>query len=444
MSHETAVEAPRAAPLEPGSPAPQAPLDRIARVQRRLRDFDRRRPWALDLLVMALVAAITLPDLLLDGDSVGPFKPGANAYARESLPVLVPYAVTAVLVAALWWRRRHPGVVALVVSTVVFTQWWIGLWQPSAVSVLIALYTLASLGRLKVLAWMTAIVAAHTVVVITVVQEVDQPLLGLFFMFGAVTAAVALGLTVRIRRLYTAALEERARRLEVERDQRERLIAAAERSRIAREMHDILGHNLSVMVTLADGAATLAENRNEPSAETLRLLGETGREAMDELRRVLGVLRAEGRDPRSLGPQPGVGDLETLLERVRAAGLIVTCRTSGHLDQLGSGVQLTVFRIVQEALTNTLKHAGAPAVAAVTLSADAGQVHIRVVDSGGGARGRERREPGHGLIGIRQRAALYGGTVTIGPRESGSGWVVDVVLERSAAGAPHGTGAFSS
>ncbi|MEU6247954.1 histidine kinase [Glycomyces sp. NPDC047010] len=428
MSPEPAVEA-LGAPPGPGSLDAHVPLDRLLGAQQRLRDFDRRRPWVLDLLVMAFVAVVALPELVLGGTSEGPFQPGIDA--RAELPGFVPYAFTAALVGVLWWRRRHPGAVALVASFIVFAQWTIGLWQPAAISVLIALYSLASRGRLRVLAWVTAIVVVQTVIVVTVVREVEQPMLGLFFMLGTVTAAGALGLAVRIRRLYTEALEERARQLEVERDQRERLIASTERSRIAREMHDILGHNLSVMVTLADGAATLADKRGEPSAGALRMLGDTGREAMDELRRVLGVLRADGRDPRSLTPQPGVADLDALLERVRAAGLTVTYRTSGPLHLLGSGIQLTVYRIVQEALTNTLKHAGPSATAGVALSADSDRVHISITDTGTAPTGdKTGGDPGHGLIGIRQRAALYGGAATIGPRGHGAGWEVDVVLDR--------------
>jgi signal transduction histidine kinase len=300
------------------------------------------------------------------------------------------------------------------------------------VCVLIALYTLASRGPLRVLGWAVALALVEVTLAVWVLADVASPVQGMFFLLGTVTAATALGLTVRTRRMYVASLEDRAHRLEVERDQRERLTSAAERTRIAREMHDILGHNLSVMVTLADGAATLAANRNESSTEALRILADTGRQAMGELRRVLGVLREEERDPRSLSPQPGIGDLDALLSRVRAAGLPVAYRTSGDLDGLGGGMQLAVYRIVQEALTNTLKHAGPGATADVALSNEAGRVHVRVADTGATATAGPPEEPGHGLVGIRQRAALYGGDVHIGPREHGPGWIVDAVLEAPA------------
>ncbi|MFD8820662.1 sensor histidine kinase, partial [Streptomyces sp. NPDC059627] len=222
--------------------------------------------------------------------------------------------------------------------------------------------------------------------------------------------------------------------LQIEQEQRVRLTAAAERSRVAREMHDIVGHNLSVMVSVADGAAVLAGNRGERSAEALRILGDTGRQAMSELRRVLGVLREGADDERPLAPQPGIGDLDPLLARVRAAGLPVTYRTVGDPDALGDGVQLTVYRIVQESLTNTLKHAGPGASAEVTVGVAPGRVHVGVADTGappepsGGSTGTTG-STGHGLVGIRQRAAMYGGTVVAGPREDGPGWLVDVVLD---------------
>ncbi|MEY9995333.1 signal transduction histidine kinase [Streptomyces sp. V4I8] len=214
-------------------------------------------------------------------------------------------------------------------------------------------------------------------------------------------------------------------------------------------MHDIVGPNLSVMVSVADGAATLAANRGERSAEALRILGDTGRQAMSELRRVLGVLREERDDVRMHSPQPGIGDLDPLLTRVRAAGVAVTYRTVGDLGSLGSGVQLTVYRIVQEALTNTLKHAGPGSTAEVTVAAEAGKVRIGVADTGTppGTPVRTRPEgrtgsgdAGHGLVGIRQRAAMYGGAVNIGPRGTGHGWLVDVVLDVPSAPAPSASG----
>ncbi|MFF3335234.1 sensor histidine kinase [Streptomyces sp. NPDC002888] len=409
-------------------------LGRLLRGQNRHQLMDRRYPWLLDTAVVLVVALLSLPDLLSDSSN-GPFGETGN---RDQLPygVLVVFAVAQIV--PLWWRRRAPEVTFFVILLVSVVQWSLGVWQQAGVSALVALYALALYGSLRALGWAAALTLAGLTLAVTVLVHVEHPLLGLFFLLGTATAAITIGLTLRIRGMYLAALEDRARRLEIERDQRAQLTAAAERSRVAREMHDIVGHNLSVMVGVADGAATLAANRNEQSAEALRILGDTGRQAMGELRRVLGVLRGGQEDVRLLSPQPGIPDLDPLVARVRAAGLTVTYRTVGDLDALGGGVQLTVYRIVQESLTNTLKHAGTGSTAEVSVTADAGTVRIRVTDTGvpPGApaptpaeSGQRTDDPGNGLVGIRQRAAMYGGAVTVGPRDTGHGWMVDVTLD---------------
>ncbi|MGW0941078.1 sensor histidine kinase [Streptomyces sp. NPDC002623] len=414
-------------------------LGRLLRDQSRRQRLDRRHPWLLDTAVVLFVVAVTVPNLIWgDGDS--PFR---DADARAQVPAGVLFAFVAALVVPLWWRRRAPAVTYFVIALVSVVQWSLGIWLPTGLSALIALYTLARKGSLRVLGWAAALTAVELLLAAFVLVPIERPLLGSFFMLGTVTAAVTLGLTLRIRGMYLAALEDRARRLEIEQEQRVRLTAAAERSRVAREMHDIVGHNLSVMVSVADGAATLAANRGEQSVEALRILGDTGRQAMSELRRVLGVLREEPEGERMLSPQPGIRDLDALVARVRAAGLPVTYRTVGDLDALSDGVQLTVYRIVQESLTNTLKHAGTGTTAEVVIAVEAGQVRIRVADTGAppGAPPRARPEtrddraddPGHGLVGIRQRAAMYGGTVVVGPRDTGHGWLVDVVLDAPSA-----------
>ncbi|MFI5792330.1 sensor histidine kinase [Streptomyces sp. NPDC051677] len=411
-------------------------LGRLLRHGSRLRRLDRRRPWLADTAVVLTVALISLPALLRsDGDS-----PFGDPDVRDQLPFGALLVCVAAFVVPLWWRRRAPALTYFAIVAVSFAQWSLGVWLPTGLAALIALYTLARNGSLRLLGWAAALTVVQTVLAAFVLVPITHPWLGLFFLLGTATGAVATGLTLRIRQMYLAALEDRARRLEIEHEQRVLLTAAAERSRVAREMHDIIGHNLSVMVSVADGAATLAANRNEQSTDALRILGDTGRQAMSELRRVLGVLREEQDDERPLGPQPGLRDLDPLLARVRAAGVPVTYRTMGDLDALRDGVQLTVYRIVQESLTNTLKHAGSGTSAEVTIAAGAGEVRVEVADSGvppgtpAPAKPRTRESesdlgPGHGLVGIRQRAAMYGGTVIIGPRDTGHGWLVDVVLD---------------
>uniref|UniRef100_A0AAU1ZQT6 histidine kinase n=1 Tax=Streptomyces sp. NBC_00093 TaxID=2975649 RepID=A0AAU1ZQT6_9ACTN len=405
-------------------------LGRLLRDQGRRRRLDRRHPWLLDTAVVLFVALTSLPDVFSDKRD-GPFE---EAAPTSDHPTVVLLAFAVALVVPLWWRRRAPAVTYFVIALVSLVQWSLDIWQQAGLSTLVALYSLALHGSLRILGWAAALTGVQVALAVFVLVPVEPPLLAMFFLLGTATAAIAVGLTLRIRRMYLAALEDRAARLEIERDQRVRLTAAAERSRVAREMHDIVGHNLSVMVSVADGAATLATNRGEQSAEALRILGDTGRQAMGELRRVLGVLREDQDDVRLLNPQPGIHDLDLLLTRVRAAGLTVTYRTVGELDTLTSGVQLTVYRIVQEALTNTLKHAGTGSTAEVTVAAEVGRVRVRVEDTGLPPGASPEPAPhtgdaGHGVVGIRQRAAMYSGDVTIGPRDTGHGWLVDVVLD---------------
>jgi signal transduction histidine kinase len=353
------------------------------------------------------------------------------------LPIGVVLAVAAVLVVPLWWRRRAPVAVFAVSAAVCPVLWSLGLGPAAAAVLLIALYNLALHGSPRAICWALPVTVVAWVLIVVLLVPVAGPAAFLVLSIGTGVGAVALGLTFRIRRLYLSALRDRA---EMERDQRVRLTAAAERSRIAREMHDIVGHNLSVMVNLADGAAVLTTLDPGRTEQALRLIGDTGRQALGELRRLLGVLReSPEREDTPRSPQPGVRDLETLLGRVRAAGLPVAYRTVGPVEELSSGLQLTVFRVVQEALTNTLKHVGPGATADVTVAVEDSRLRVRITDTGSdtGSPSREpsaapRRDTGHGLVGIRQRAALYDGTVAVGPRDDGRGWIVEVLLDPSA------------
>jgi signal transduction histidine kinase len=416
-------------------------LDRMLHDQNRLRRLDRRRPWLLDTAVVLFAAALSVP-VLVTGQAPGPRD---HMTDPTSLPLVAQLFFAAAFVVPLWWRRRAPAATIFVIARFALAQWSLGVQMQEGASLAIALYSLALRGSIRTVAWAAGLLTVQLTVAVYFLLPVDNnPVVVLALVVGNAIAAIALGLAIRTRRLYTAALEDRAERLEIERDQRVRLTAAAERSRVAREMHDIVGHNLSVMVGLADGAATLATGKNDDSAEALRLIGDTGRQAMGELRRVLGVLRErpEGADRMQLSPQPGIGELDALLARVRAAGLAVTYRTTGDPEALGDGVQLTVYRIVQEALTNTLKHAGTGARAEVDVTVADGRVRVRVVDTGTGGRRPVAGESGHGLVGIRQRAAMYHGSVTIGPRgtDTEGGWIVNVLLDAppAATGPSHG------
>jgi signal transduction histidine kinase len=240
--------------------------------------------------------------------------------------------------------------------------------------------------------------------------------------------AIAAGISVRNRRLHVTALVDRANALAVERDQGAQLAAAAERARIAREMHDVVAHSLSVMIALADGAGAAMERSPDRAREALEELSGTGRAALGDMRRVLGALR----DPQApLDPQPGSVDLDHLIDRFRTAGVPVRWTRTGPPLPPDAGLQLAVYRIVQEALTNVLRHApGTGRVDVVMVSTD-GHVEITVTDSGGalgrgGVAAGDSAGSGRGLIGMRERAAVYGGRVQAGPHDAG--WRVHAVL----------------
>ncbi|MCF3178228.1 sensor histidine kinase [Streptomyces sioyaensis] len=412
--------------VPPDDTAAMSPLvARLTRAGQRLRQADRARPWVLDTAVVVVIFLIfCLPDL---GHGDGERHALAMKFTRP--PVAGMLALQAGLVLPLLWRRRNPSAAFAVVTAVFLVQWSLGVLLRADVALLVALYSLTLHGRLRHVAWACAVTTVGLVLVAVRVAVVASVWDVLFFLFTAVIAAVAAGLAVRIRRAQLAGLRERAARLEIERDQRSKLAAATERTRVAREMHDILGHNLSVIITLADAGTYASRVAPERSREALELIGDAGRQALDELRRMLGILR-EAADAPALSPQPGISDIDALCTRIRAAGPEVAYRTSGDVEALNSGVQLTVFRIVQEALTNSLKHAGADTTVEVAVTVEGTELRIRVEDTGTPGSGRPvlPREEGHGLAGMRERAALYGGSVLAGPGPGG-GWTVQATLD---------------
>jgi signal transduction histidine kinase len=249
------------------------------------------------------------------------------------------------------------------------------------------------------------------------------------FLSGLIAAALGLGLYSATRRAYLAELRDRAARLERERDQEGALAAAAERARIAREMHDIVAHHLTVMVTLSEAAVAASPTSPERATEVMRSVSATGRRALADTRRLLGVLRQRpGQDPgEDLQPVPGLGQLDVLIEQVRSAGLDTTLEVRGAAPDVPAGVQLTVYRLVQEALTNTLKHGGAGARASVRLRFLPGELQVDIDDDGAGAAAPAAASVGGGLVGMQERVHAYGGDVQAGPRQPG-GWRVSARL----------------
>jgi signal transduction histidine kinase len=236
-----------------------------------------------------------------------------------------------------------------------------------------------------------------------------------------------LGEFVGARRAYQSEVEQRLRLLENERDQQAKIAVAEERARIARELHDVVAHAVSVMVVQADGATYAVHSNPELAERAVKTISSTGREALTELRRLLGVLRAEDSESERT-PQPGTSSLNDLAERVRLVGLPVRLKLKGELDELPAGIGLGIYRIVQEALTNTLKHAGAGASAMVRVSRIGDNIELDITDDGFGTPHElVSISGGNGLIGMRERANVFGGTLEAGPRPSG-GWHVRAVL----------------
>ena len=231
----------------------------------------------------------------------------------------------------------------------------------------------------------------------------------------AFAIAWLVGRDLRRRRQRVAELEDRAERLEREREEQAQLAVAEERGRIARELHDVIAHGVSVIVVQAQAGPHLVDDPQRVIG-VFRAIESSGRDALVELRRLLGILRSED-EQLAIGPQPGLGSLQSLVEQMRASGLPVQLRIEGEPVHLPAGIDLSAYRIVQEALTNVVKHAG-DAAAEVVIRYGARALELDVVDDGRG-RTPSRNGSGHGLIGMRERVALYDGTLETGTRDGG-------------------------
>ncbi|MEV8627302.1 histidine kinase [Streptomyces sp. NBC_01268] len=331
-------------------------------------------------------------------------------------------ALQTALVLPLVWRRRAPRTVFGVIAAVALAQWLLGVQLPADVALLIALGTVAarSPGRS---AWTAGLVAVAGAVLSAARWAPEGRFLASAgALVSAVAASALLGANTRIRR---AAQEERVARLERAGDERERLAVAAERARIARELHDSVTHGLSVVVALAD-AVVHARPADAP-AVTGRI-AETGRQALTEMRRSLGLLQDAGPDAETDAgrhPPPGVAQLGALCERMGAAGLTTRLRVDGDATRVPATAQLTVHRLVQESLTNALRHTPDGTSAEVRVACAPRAVTVEVTDDGPAV---PVPAPGRGLTGMRERAAAYGGVLHAGPLPGG-GWRVFVRLD---------------
>jgi signal transduction histidine kinase len=385
----------------------------------------RRLPasaWVFDS-ALALVAA-GLATALFASMSAGTGLPHGTLALGYGLVLLhtLPLAV----------RRRFPGaVLALVVASGLAG---IALFLPPfflGPAILVAVYSVAAYGR----QWVSlAGLAAVEVALVAVQAQAGRvikfedlaarpPPAGpqLVGFMGILAAAWLLGHFAHNYRAYAVRLEERTAELERARVELARRAVAEERLRLARELHDVVAHAMSVIAVQSGVGAHVADSRPEEVGKALAAIEATSRSALTELRRLLGVLRQDGEPQASLAPVPGLADLDALLAEVTKAGLAVKLRVQGRPAPLPAGLDLSAYRIVQEALTNVVKHAG-PATAQVTICYRDQEVAVEVTDDGrgvGAVAGDGRRGTGHGLIGMRERVAAFGGDLEVGPRPGG-------------------------
>lgn len=372
---------------------------------------------ALAIAVEGQIEAWTAP--------VYPSSGAGSPHIVGSRPVVAAsYLVVAL---ALVVRRRHPAgtLVAMVLAAAVPSLLY-GTSQGFAqvIPFTVALYTVGAHRARRTSAWSLALLAGF----VAFGQALDPAVHSVGDILGVLPFVVLLmllpwvaGMYVRTRRLYVAELQARAVRAEEEREERARAAVVDEQRRIARELHDAVAHAISVMVVQAEAAEEMLRLDPERARVPVQQIQRVGREGLAEMRRLLGVLRRD-ESPAS-APQPGLARLPELAEEMRAAGLSVELAVAGEPGPLPVGVDISAYRIVQEALTNVLKHAGASHVTVRVAFGDT--LVLEVEDDGAGA--PARGNGGHGIVGMRERVALYGGTLDVGT-SSGGGFGIRATL----------------
>jgi signal transduction histidine kinase len=400
------------------------------RLVRRLADWALGLPPRMQDLALALALAAY---------NVGSLIPVTR---QLNLPVAA-FVLVVLQALPLTWRRRWPVPVLFAVG--IPSQFYNVLGIPYGgvpFGPMIAYYTVMDRSSTRARRWITVL----TLIGLINVQFLPYHNGAYSFLTGLLEFGVAgiAGVLSRTHRAYTQEVEARAKQAVAERERQVALAAAEERTRIARELHDVVAHHVSLMAVQSEAAASLLPSRPEQASKSVQIIGDTAREALTELRRLLGVLRgpsAQDHRQRVTAPSPSIGELDDVLVQVRQAGIAVDLRVEGNPSKLAPGVDLTAYRIVQEALTNTVRHSGA-ATAAVTVSYEPGYVTVSVTDTGhgplavtvgqqaepaeaaarngsSGGKARPAGSGGFGLAGIAERVASCGGSLTVGPGQSG-------------------------
>lgn len=370
----------------------------------------RVRQWAFDGLVAAGIFALTTLGIAM---RVAPRPAMVLGY---------------VMAAAILFRRRTPLLTMAVVAATALLQ--VILWPPGHdplpydLAVLVAMFSVVKYSKNIFAGYLAGAVVA-TGIVIEIVRHPEETWWALALFYTGVCGGVWLmAYTMRTRLLYVQTLEERAASLEREREHLARIAVADERASIARELHDVVAHSLAVMIVQADGGRYALDTSPVRAREALDTVAATGREALEDMRRLVGVLRGSGLEP----DEHRRGTLPELIERARAAGLNVS---ADHDVALSPTLELTVFRLVQESLTNVMRHAGPTATVSLSLRRKDDRVELEVVDDGAGATPAMPGD-GHGLTGMRERVAVHSGRFEAGPMLSG-GWHVFASLPCEAA-----------
>jgi signal transduction histidine kinase len=387
-------------------------------------------PLVVDSVLAVFVTAAGLISLTAEPTPTNPTPPDVLAVVL----VVVGFGVIAL-------RRRLP-VTVLVITSAAAIAYVIRDYPDNGgpVMALIALYTVACLRRRGI--WVAAVVIFLAVLGISAITHPDQlnlvDYVGNVAIFGI---AAVFGDSVRLRRAYTASLEARAADLERNQEIEAQRAVAEERLRIARELHDVVAHAMSVVAVQSGVGAHVIDSDPAEAKRILENVKVTSREALDEMRRLLGVLRQQepsgDGSPRVLAPVPGLDGVEALAQSLRESGVPVSVEFSGSRADVPPGVDLCAFRIIQEALTNVLKHAG-PAAAEVVVRYEPGSVTVVVTDNGRGASATKAQAGGgHGLLGMRERVAVFDGTLSTGPRVGG-GFRVTATLPFAPASATAG------
>ncbi|MCW4352329.1 histidine kinase [Hoyosella sp. YIM 151337] len=376
--------------------------------------WSRRNAARIDA---ALAAVVTMLGLL------------GSLTTEEGLVAVVLAVGTTVPIA---WRRSRPALSGFTIAVFAYAQLLlIGQPQLATIGVLFAAYGLAAYAH----AWaarLGLVLGALGMGMYGYISTYEGAApqaraANVLFAVVLITVVWTFGMIRRFRMSEVAGLTERARLLELEREQEMKLAAISERTRIAREMHDIVAHSLTVVIAQADGGRYAAAAHPDAAAEALSQISATGRQALSDMRALLAVLRES--DQRDLASAPGINDIETLIEDVRRSGVTITLRQNGEPREISTGAGLTAYRIVQESLTNVLKHVGPMATASVTLEWGANALAIAIIDDGRGLAGilPKHDSAGQGVIGMQERAQLYGGSLHARPHDAG-GFEVRAVL----------------